>query len=100
MLRSKKKVRPHFKGNIYNTRGKHSKKDVTCKGAEKIVTKVEDDNYLIMDYKTAYFVSKVELLMALVDKDQRGQCVLYSVVFTLSPPQPPRPCLGPTCHLS
>ena len=34
---------------------------------------------------------------------QRGQCILFSVVFTPStspPPQPPRQCLSPTCHLS
>ncbi len=31
---------------------------------------------------------------------QRGQCILFSVVFTLSLPHPPRQCLGPTCHLS
>jgi len=28
------------------------------------------------------------------------QCILFSVVFTLPPPQPPRQCLCPTCHLS
>ena len=31
---------------------------------------------------------------------QRGQCLLFSVVFTPYPPQPPRQCLGPACHLS
>jgi hypothetical protein len=27
-------------------------------------------------------------------------CILLSVVFTPPPPQPPRQCLAPTCHLS
>ncbi len=31
---------------------------------------------------------------------KRGQCILFSVVFTPSPLQPPWQCLGPTCHLS
>ncbi len=31
--------------------------------------------------------------------DQRWKCILFSVVFTPSPPQPPRQCLIPTCHL-
>jgi hypothetical protein len=35
--------------------------------------------------------------------NHRGQCILFSVVFTSSPPQSPRQCLAflaPTCHLS
>jgi hypothetical protein len=31
---------------------------------------------------------------------QRGQYLLFSVVFTPLPPQPPRQCLAPACHLS
>jgi len=30
---------------------------------------------------------------------QWGKCILFSVVFTPSPPQPLRQCFGPACHL-
>jgi hypothetical protein len=32
-------------------------------------------------------------------KEQRVRCILFSVVFTPSPPTT-RQCLGPECHLS
>ncbi len=48
----------------------------------------------------------VNLLLANVLRYQRnafahrGQCILFSVVFTPFSPPPPRQCLGPICHLS
>jgi hypothetical protein len=63
----------------------------------KLFRNIKLDEILTL-YLTA--LCNLSYLSALGLMDQRGQCILFSVVFTPSPPPPPGQVWIQTCHLS